>query len=166
LNPIGKNRWLGGIIIGVGVLLLVSYFRSINRPAGESVSSTATESVLGEGELPGLDQLPADYVIQEGDSLWTISERVYGTGYNWVDIQAANKQMIPNANLLYVGTKIVLPKVDPKTVEHVTVAGDTLWGVAQRYCGSGFDWPALADANGITDPQKLEIGTVLTVVCK
>ncbi|MCI9070489.1 MAG: LysM peptidoglycan-binding domain-containing protein, partial [Clostridium sp.] len=27
-----------------------------------------------------------EYEVQEGDSLWRISERFYGTGYRWMTI--------------------------------------------------------------------------------
>lgn len=49
------------------------------------------------------------------------------------------------------------------SVTHVVAAGDTLWAIAERYMGDGTLWPAIAVANGITDPTRLRVGQVLTV---
>lgn len=46
---------------------------------------------------------------------------------------------------------------------YTVVAGDTLWGIAQRFLGDGNQWPALAAANGVDDPTLLQIGQVLQV---
>jgi nucleoid-associated protein YgaU len=45
-----------------------------------------------------------------------------------------------------------------------TVAeGDRLWTVAWRTYGDPSRWRAIGDANGVTDPRKLEAGQVLTL---
>ena len=41
--------------------------------------------------------------------------------------------------------------------------GDTLWGIACQLYGDGTKWRALSAKNGITNPENLQIGTVLTV---
>lgn len=46
---------------------------------------------------------------------------------------------------------------------HVVAAGDTLWAIAERYMGDGNLWPAIATANGVTDPTTLQIGQTLAV---
>lgn len=46
---------------------------------------------------------------------------------------------------------------------HTVASGDTLWDLAQRYYGNGNQWRKIADANGIRDPRKLRVGTVLTI---
>lgn len=39
--------------------------------------------------------------------------------------------------------------------------GDTLWEIAARHLGDGRRWRQIADLNGVRDPRKLRIGTVL-----
>ena len=39
--------------------------------------------------------------------------------------------------------------------------GDTLWDIACRFYGDGTRWSALAAKNGVSDPRKLQVGTVL-----
>lgn len=46
---------------------------------------------------------------------------------------------------------------------HTVVAGDTLSAIAVRYYGNAAVWPFIANANGIRDPRRLAVGTVLTV---
>lgn len=41
--------------------------------------------------------------------------------------------------------------------------GDTLWGYAVKFYGNGQEWSRIAQANGISDPKKLQIGTVVTI---
>lgn len=41
--------------------------------------------------------------------------------------------------------------------------GDTLWGISIKYYGTGVHWKRIADANGVSDPRKLQIGKVLRI---
>jgi hypothetical protein len=42
-------------------------------------------------------------------------------------------------------------------------SGDTLWALSIRFYGTGTRWTEIADANGVRDPRKLQIGTVLRI---
>ena len=161
------SRMLGaGIILVTGVMLF-NYYRTAKTAEREKTSSTTTEATQETTEeSTTLADLPASYEVKSGDSLWKIAEKVYGSGYNWTDIYAANKTVISNPNRLLVGTRLTLPKVETKIISHSVVRGETLWSVAQSYCGSGFAWEALAKANNISEPTKLEIGTQLSIACK
>lgn len=55
------------------------------------------------------------------------------------------------------------PRADERVLpETYTVKrGDTLWGIACRFYGDGTKWGTLAAKNGVSDPRKLQIGTVL-----
>lgn len=41
--------------------------------------------------------------------------------------------------------------------------GDTLWAISIHFYGTGVQWRSIADANGIKDPRKLQIGTILRI---
>jgi resuscitation-promoting factor RpfC len=43
--------------------------------------------------------------------------------------------------------------------------GDTLRGIAQRYCGSADDWGSLASASGIRDANVIRVGQRVTLSC-
>lgn len=55
-------------------------------------------------------QMPknSEVTVAEGESLWTIAEREYGTGYKWVDIVQANS-IITNPDIIYPHTVLRLP---------------------------------------------------------
>lgn len=127
-----------------------------------------------------------EYVVKAGDTLWSISERHYKSGYNWVDVARANK--LSNPSKISVGTKLQLPKtiaktqkVEPKKTVQVhdeqknkTVAdnkitsdkykvirGDSLWSIAEKTYGDGSKWVEIAKANKLTNPRVIHAGNQL-----
>jgi len=120
---------------------------------------------ISDTEVPTGDQLPAEYVVKKGNSLWNISEQAYGSGYNWVDVYAANKTVIKNPDVLLAGSKITLPKVEKKEITYQVKKGDNLWNIAAAYCGSGFSYPKIASANQIKDAGVIDPGKILEIVC-
>lgn len=51
----------------------------------------------------------ADYVVVKGDNLWKIAKKTYGDGNRWVDIYNANKDIIKNPDMIYIGQELKLP---------------------------------------------------------
>ena len=55
--------------------------------------------------------LPDDYVIiKPGDMLWTISYRIYGNPWKYVEIYDENKDQITNPDLIFPGQIFTLPQ--------------------------------------------------------
>jgi nucleoid-associated protein YgaU len=132
-----------------------------------------------------------EYVVAAGENLWTIAEKNYKSGYNWVDIARANN--LSNPGVIHTGDKLKLPKVDQKiaTVEktadsvkgstppapptvsmsndkitgttYTTVKGDTLWNIAVRAYGDGFQWQKIASANNLSNPRLIHSGNSLKI---
>ena len=63
---------------------------------------------LASGEKIGADD--EFYVIQKGDTLWKIAEKHYGDGNKYAAIVTANKEVIKDADKIFPGQKIRLPK--------------------------------------------------------
>jgi nucleoid-associated protein YgaU len=115
----------GSTILGfVVVLILGSFLFNVFRgnQNGE----------VGSGEETTQDTTPTSaqgrtHTVARGDDLWKISEKYYGTGYNWTDIAEANN--ITNANEIAEGQQLVIPNVSPKaptaTVQPTTQASAT-----------------------------------------
>jgi nucleoid-associated protein YgaU len=119
------------------------------------------------------------YVVQEGDDLWNISEKFFGSGFNAYDISVANK--ISDASNLNVGIKLVIPQVTPRqptvgeisaiTSDKVTYVenkyivqpGDSLSIIAQKVYGDLFAWPRIMNANNLSSPDSIEAGMVLII---
>lgn len=63
--------------------------------------------VIQSGEIAGDDEF---YVIQKGDTLWKIAEKAYGNGAKYTAIVEANKEVIKDADKIFPGQKIRIPK--------------------------------------------------------
>jgi nucleoid-associated protein YgaU len=50
------------------------------------------------------------YEIQKGDTLWAIAEKYYGNGAKYTEIVAANQPMIKDADEIYPGQTLRIPK--------------------------------------------------------
>lgn len=165
---------LGFLVVIVAGLLLYNYI-SGNKPVTteETKESTATAEVNGI-KTENID-LPAKYKVVSGDTLWTIAEKYYGSGYNWVTI--ANDNKLPNASIIEVGQELNIPKtevikpvngqVSVKAVEtsknYTVQKGDYLWNIAVRNYGDGFAWVKIAKANNLANPNLIHPGNVLVI---
>ena len=56
-------------------------------------------------ELPKM----TTYTVVKGDSLWAIARSLLGSGFKWSAIYEANKDIISNPNLIYVGQTLAIP---------------------------------------------------------
>lgn len=55
------------------------------------------------------EPVSATYTVVKGDSLWKIAKAAYGKGSMWKVIYEANKDLIKNPNLIYVGQVLEIP---------------------------------------------------------
>ena len=56
------------------------------------------------------------------------------------------------------------PPPPPPVVQTYTVeSGDTLWAISERFYGDGSKYQVIADASGISNPDLIEPGQVLTI---
>lgn len=52
---------------------------------------------------------PQTYIVQAGDSLSAISEKVYGDAKHWDTIFAHNRDKISDPNLIHPGQELLIP---------------------------------------------------------
>lgn len=50
------------------------------------------------------------YVIEKGDRLWALAKRFYGDGNAYRRIFEANREVIKDPDLIFVGQKVRIPK--------------------------------------------------------
>lgn len=74
----------------------------------QGITSVTTNATISNGENLSSDE--AFYVIQKGDTLWKIAEKTYGNGAKYTAIVEANKEVIKDADKIFPGQKIRLPK--------------------------------------------------------
>ena len=68
--------------------------------AGEEASATAE------------DDAPKTYTVQSGDTLWKISEEMYGNGSKYMKIFEANTDLLENPDRIFPGQKLVIPELE------------------------------------------------------
>lgn len=157
-------------VIGVSIANYVKDSKIGSTSKEGETSQTATES----------STLPATYTVAEGDTLWSISTKTIGSGYNWVDIADANKLTSPND--IEVGQKLAIPKVEkreagqmmaeetpkqeikkPTSNTYTVKPGDSLWKISEATYGTGYRWSEIAKANKLEHPNIIHAGNVLTL---
>lgn len=61
------------------------------------------------------------------------------------------------------GEQVESPTGKLLPTEHLVVAGDHLWSIAEEYYGSGFFWVDIAKANNLEERSPLEVGMKLMI---
>ncbi|KKP66909.1 MAG: Peptidoglycan-binding lysin domain protein [Candidatus Roizmanbacteria bacterium GW2011_GWA2_35_19] len=119
------------------------------------------------------------YIVEEGDDLWHIAEKFYGSGFNAYDISIANK--LNDASILETGSKIFIPNVKRREAtigdisasatsqviyskdKYVVQPGDSLSIIALKVYGDLNAWTRILQANNLSSPDNIEVGMVLSI---
>ena len=161
---------LGLAVVLVIGMTLVNYVKSKSQ---QSTGSTKVE----EAAKPGDAVLPTKHVVKEGETLWSIAQSYYKSGYNWVDIQKENNLI--SADVIESGQSLTIPKVtpivvqgqvssastsvEPKDKSYTVAQGDDLWDIAVKQYGNGYRWVDIAKANNLENPDLIHTGNVLNL---
>ena len=125
-----------------------------NSSNSDKDKSSNSNNSQQKGSQPVVAQsLPATHVVIKGESLWKLAVKYYNDGYKWTVIASENK--LANPNILYTGTKLTIPKLAASTpaastalpTSYTVVKGDSLWNIAMKYYGNGYQWYKIRDAN-------------------
>jgi nucleoid-associated protein YgaU len=90
----------------------------VSSPTFEPANRTPASSTLLPGIGVGVANADVrqpqadDYQIQEGDSFWSVSRSIYGTGRYWKALQAFNADRVPDPNRMKLGTRLATPPTD------------------------------------------------------
>jgi len=140
-------------------------------PAPEAAPAAPAPEAAPAAPAPAAPAPVSTYTVVRGDSLSGIASRFGTTTRNLMTING-----ITNANLIRVGQVIKLsadaapaapapaapaPSATAAPTTYTVVARDTLSGIASRF---GTTTRNLMALNGITNPNRLRIGQVLTIV--
>ncbi|MBC8099778.1 MAG: LysM peptidoglycan-binding domain-containing protein [Armatimonadetes bacterium] len=118
--------------------------------------STVVFSQPAAPDTPGM----TIHIVQRGENLFRIALD-YGLTVN----QVAQVNGIGNVNSIYVGQRLLIPlspaaEIAPPT-QHTVQPGEALQTIAQAY---QVDVNTLITLNGITNPDSLYVGQVLTII--
>ena len=83
------------------------------RAQAEAAATAAAEAPAAEAQPEAAASEPAaapqTYVVQAGDSLSAISEKIYGDAKHWTTIFEHNKDKISNPDVIHPGQELVIP---------------------------------------------------------
>jgi nucleoid-associated protein YgaU len=178
-----KENYISAII---GLIIFLVAFNYITNYISEN-GSISIKSLIGNSEEAEKESTTAStnkYTVKKGDTLWSISEMKIGSGYNFVDIARVNN--IADVNDIEAGEQLIIPDVDPirpnigskanqvsnsvqnkkaaeksKTIDsdtYTVVKGDSLWNISVRVYGDGYQWPKIARANKLVNPNLIHPG--------
>lgn len=166
---------LVSLALGLAVVLVIG-ITIINYVKGKTQTATSTKQEQSVGAT-GATSLPTKHVVKAGETLWSIAETYYKSGYNWVDIQKANN--LANADVIDAGTTLTVPvatpivvqgavssaatSITPKEKSYTVVHGDDLWNIAVKEYGNGYRWVDIAKANNLKNPDVIHAGNVLNL---
>jgi nucleoid-associated protein YgaU len=86
-----------GIVLGGLLLKNKGYVTNVNLKSTQVPSPSASVKVSTR-----------TYVVQEGEGLFEIAEKIYGNGDLWTKIAEANK--LSNPDQIEAGTKLIIPR--------------------------------------------------------
>ena len=81
-------------------------FDQIKNAFGGKDEPAEAESSATTGE-----EEPATYTVQSGDTLWKISEQVYGDGASYMKIFEANTSLLENPDQIFPGQELIIPRL-------------------------------------------------------
>jgi nucleoid-associated protein YgaU len=168
------------LVLGLAVILVIgvtigNYVKSRTQPAA-STTQTADKTTSENTTTAQPPTLPTKHTVMTGESLWTIAQIYYKSGYNWIDIQDANN--LANPDLIEAGETLTIPNVPAKVVatpaisaastngkakdaSYTVVHGENLWNIAEHEYGTGYKWVDIAQANHLENPSIIHAGNVL-----
>lgn len=146
--------------------------------ADTAATSAPVETAAGPSQpaAAGLPELGSkmSYIVQRGDTLGVISQKIYGNMDQWREI--AELTGLENPNLIYPGDVVYYQLTEaslsfaaayenaPKQ-EVVVQSGDTLVKIAKNIFGDSAQWKSIWRYNDqVGNPDQLEVGQTLVFV--
>lgn len=198
-----SQRAAGTLVSGILVLFASSTLASATPALATPITATATAETVhpaaapdGHAETAGTERAAArTYTVRDArpaESLWSIAEKLYGTGELYTKIADANEgKRMADGTVFHAdapiqpGWVLALPDTPtphtdapgppPRqagTTAYTVQGGDTLWTVADEELGDGERYEELFEANKgalqpdgsrLTDPDKIQAGLTLTI---
>ena len=170
------------VVVVAGILVYNSFFRmsqTEEKASEETPKAYQLEVVEEQGKMVP-EGLPVEHTVVPGEHLWSISQKYYGNGYNWVDI--AEENALQDPGLIYSGQILTIPRAEVKVLPEILIAqntanepitsdsytvvkGDNLWKIAVRAYQDGYAWPKIYQANQdiVRNPGLIEVGWTLKI---
>jgi nucleoid-associated protein YgaU len=150
-----------GLVIVLG---LVSVGCKSKQGASQSPSAvvyeTGTPGAAGAADRPSVFDVPA-----APQMLPTAPPPPPVAGYPPAPatLPPAPSPAVPPLEYVTPDSPVAAVPATPHGTRYQLQRGDTLWSIAVRHYGDGQRWVDIAKLNGISDPSKLAVGTIITL---
>ena len=98
-------------VSGVTNNIVVGAPEPVAEPEPEVVVAETTDQVEQAGEPEGKES-GRTYTVESGDTLWAISEKVYGSGGKYMKIFEANTSLLESPDKIFPGQELVIPDLE------------------------------------------------------
>ena len=126
-----------------------------NRPSPVRISGPLPRTDLS-WVIQSLEEDPASLVRNDRGVLVRLRVTLYLLEYVEADLLIPLAPPSPAERLIIA---VPPPVISSRT--YTFKAGDSLWGIAQKELGAGKRYTEIAQLNGIRDPNRVPVGTVL-----
>ena len=142
---------------------------TLDIPMRGAVASYDGSPTPSPSPSPSTPVYGSTYTVVSGDTLSGIADNY---GVSWQDLYAANKDVIgDNPNLIIPGQVLRVPGTAPapaptpeaSETTYTVVSGDTLWGISEKFYGTGTRYNEIAEANGVANPSLIFPGQVFVI---
>jgi nucleoid-associated protein YgaU len=159
------------MFVGLAVVILVAVLivNLVSRNKGQVDIPGTSDQVALTKPLTNVEQnnlTEVTYKVVKGDYLSKIAKEKLGSGSKWVEIAKLNN--LKNPNVLLAGQELKMPTSAVVTTlvggqAHQVVRGDSLWKIAVKTYGDGYQWVKIWQENKVKlrNPDLLEIGMTL-----
>ena len=151
--------FLAGFFIAISLILII-FRKTIISPLFQRRTVTIQKKISEK-----------KYVVREGEDLWQIAEKNYGSGFNAYDIAQVNALNEPY--ILLPGQELIIPSVakrfptqgDIVPIDNIYTVqeGDYLFQIAEKTYGDGNLVYKIIEANKIHEPYTIEVGQKLLI---
>ena len=94
---------------GCAFSMTIREVRIAKKPKIVKKVSAKKQVTPKSGSQSGNKSSSKTYTVKKGDTLWAIATKYYGSGGKYTKIVDANKSLIKNPNLIYVGWVLTIP---------------------------------------------------------
>ena len=84
----------------------------VGAPEPEPAPEPEAPAAVEETAEPAAGGEQRTYTVQAGDSLWKISEKMYGSGGKYMKIFEANTDLLENPDKIFPGQELVIPDLE------------------------------------------------------
>lgn len=151
-----------------------------NLVLGEDGRAVWASGTNGRGAVRAELQADGNFVLYTADNAAAWASQTDGKGGDTLRVQDdRNVVLYAGSKAVWsTGTAVAAPAPEPAAqaapeapapapapaAQTYTVQGcDTLWVIAERYYGDGSQYPRIAAASGIANPDLINVGQVLTI---